>query len=122
MSEKTVLICDDEPLIREAMSFTVKKEGHKFIMASDGGEAFTKASEERPDLILLDVGMPVMTGYEVCEKLRALPEGDKFLIIIVTAFGQVADLEKSKVIGANGYISKPFSPRELQKKIHELLS
>jgi len=122
MTEKTVLICDDEPLIREAMSFSVKKEGHKVLMASDGEEAFAKATEEAPDLILLDVGMPVMTGYEVCEKLRALPEGDKFMIVIVTAFGQVSDQEKAKAVGADDYMTKPFSPRDLQKKIHDLLS
>ena len=122
MTEKTVLICDDEPLIREAMSFSVKKEGHKFIMASDGEVAFQKAAEARPDLILLDVGMPVMNGYEVCEKLRALPGGDDFIIIIVTAFGQASDQEKAKSVGANDYITKPFSPRDLQKRIHDLLS
>jgi len=121
MSKKTVLICDDEPLIREAISYSVKKEGHEILMAADGGEALLFSIEKEPDLILLDVGMPVMTGFEVCEKLRAQPNGDKYKIIIITAFGQAADIEKAKKVGATQFISKPFSPRALQEVIAELL-
>lgn len=122
MDNKTVLISDDEPLIREAISYSVKKEGHDFIMASDGGEALRLATENNPDLIMLDVGMPIMTGFEVCEKLRALPDGDKYKIVIITAFGQAADIEKAERVGATRFISKPFSPRALQGMIRELLA
>jgi len=122
MNSKTVLICDDEPLIREAISYSVKKEGHQFLMANDGGEAFLMASEKNPDLILLDVGMPVMTGFEVCERLRASPDGDKYKIVIITAFGQASDIEKAKNAGATEFISKPFSPRDLREIIRGLLS
>jgi len=122
MSDKTVLICDDEPLIREAIAYAVKKEGHQFMMAEDGGEAFLKASENKPDLILLDVGMPVMTGFEVCERLRASENGDKYIIVIITAFGQADDIEKAKKAGATRFISKPFSPRDLREVIRDLLS
>lgn len=122
MTKKTVLISDDEPLIREAISYSVKKEGHDYIMAADGGEALLLAQEKKPDLILLDVGMPVMTGFEVCERLRAEPDGDKYTIVIITAFGQAADIERAKEVGATQFISKPFSPRSLQAVIRELLS
>lgn len=121
MSKKTVLICDDEPLIREAISYSVKKEGHEILMAADGGEALLFSMEKNPDLILLDVGMPVMTGFEVCEKLREQPDGDKYKIVIITAFGQASDIEKAKQVGATRFISKPFSPRALQEMIRELL-
>jgi len=122
MSNKTVLICDDEPLIREAIAYSVKKEGHQSIMANDGGEALLFSMEKSPDLILLDVGMPVMTGFEVCEKLRAQPDGEKYKIVIITAFGQATDIEKAERAGATRFISKPFSPRALQELIRELLS
>jgi len=122
MNSKTVLICDDEPLIREAISYAVKKEGHQFIMAEDGGEAFAMATEQKPDLVLLDVGMPVMTGFEVCERLRASDNGDQYKIVIITAFGQASDIEKAKEAGATRFISKPFSPRALREIISELLS
>ena len=122
MDSKIVLICDDEPLIREAIAYAVKKEGHQFIMAEDGGEAFLLASEKKPDLILLDVGMPVMTGFEVCERLRAEPDGDQYKIVIITAFGQASDIEKAKEVGATRFISKPFSPRDLREIIRQLLS
>lgn len=122
MNSKTVLICDDEPLIREAISYAVKKEGHQFIMAEDGGQAFLLATEKKPDLILLDVGMPVMTGFEVCERLRAESDGDQYKIIIITAFGQADDIEKAKVAGATKFISKPFSPRDLRENIRQIFS
>jgi len=122
MDSKIVLICDDEPLIREAIAYAVKKEGHQFIMAEDGGEAFLLASEKKPDLILLDVGMPVMTGFEVCERLRSEPDGDQYKILIITAFGQASDIEKAKEVGATRFISKPFSPRDLREIIRQLLS
>lgn len=121
MDKKTVLICDDEALIREAIAYSVKKEGHEIIMASDGGEALLFAMEKKPDLILLDVGMPVMTGFEVCQKLRAEEDGDQYTIVIITAFGQAADIEKAEQVGATRFISKPFSPRVLTEMIRELL-
>ena len=119
---KKVLICDDEPLIREAMSYAVEKAGHQFVLAEDGVQAFEMIASEDPDLVLLDVGMPGMSGFDVCKKIRELPNGDKFYIMIVSAFGQASDKEKAVQAGADDYLSKPFSPRDLVVKLESILS
>lgn len=119
---KKVLICDDEPLIREAVAYAVKKTGNQHVMAENGNEAFDKVQAENPDLIMLDVGMPGMSGFDVCEKVRSLPDGDKYSIIILTAFGQASDQEKALKCGADKYICKPFSPRQLVSEITEILA
>lgn len=119
---KKILICDDEPLIREAISYAVKKTGHQYVMAEDGVQAYDMVISENPDLILLDVGMPGMSGLDVCKKVRALPEGDKYRIMIITAFGQASDQVKALDCGANEYLSKPFSPRDLVKRLESILS
>lgn len=120
-SKKTVLICDDEPNICESIRYAVNKEGHSFIIVNDGISAYDTACNIKPDLIILDVGMPGMTGYEVCHKLRSTPDYEKIAILILTAFGQASDKEKAFNAGANDFMTKPFSPRELRTKIKELL-
>lgn len=117
---KKVLICDDEPLIREAISYVVKKSGYQFVMAEDGTQAYEMLLSDEPDLVLLDVGMPGMSGFDVCKKIRELPDGDKYIIMIVSAYGQIADQEKAIKCGANDYLSKPFSPRELAAKLENI--
>lgn len=119
---KKVLICDDEPLIREAISYAVEKAGYQFVLAEDGVQAFEMVVSENPDLVLLDVGMPGISGFDVCKKIRELPGGDKFFIMIVSAFGQAADKEKAAQSGADDYLSKPFSPRDLVAKLESILS
>lgn len=118
---KIVLICDDEPNIRESIRYVVAKEGYEYALAVDGVEAFDKAMSLRPDLIVLDVGMPGMTGFEVCEKLRADPEFSATKIIILTAFGQLADEERAVEVGADRFVVKPFSPRILKALLREML-
>lgn len=122
MTNKKVLICDDEPLIREAISYAVEKAGYSFVMAEDGIQAYEMVIAENPDLILLDVGMPGMSGFEACKKIRQLPEGDKYIVMIVSAFGQKADREKAFECGADEYLTKPFSPRDLALKLESILS
>lgn len=121
-ARKTILICDDEPHIRESISYVVKKAGFDGIQASDGHQAYDKALTERPDLIILDVGMPGMTGFEVCEKLRSKAEFSGVKIIILTAFGQVSDEQKAVAVGATRFMTKPFSPRQLREILTELLA
>lgn len=118
---KTVLICDDEPNIRESIRYAVEKEGFGYVLASDGNAAYEKACSEKPDLIILDVGMPGMTGFEVCERLRADPDYSDMKIIILTAFGQATDEQQAYKLGADKFISKPFSPRALRTTLREIL-
>lgn len=119
---KTVLVCDDEPHIRESIRYAVEKEGFGCIQAVDGDDGYAKALGERPDLIILDVGMPGMTGFEVCEKLRAESGLTGLKVIILTAFGQAADELQAYEVGANKFIKKPFSPRALRATLRELLA
>ena len=120
--ERMVLICDDEPHIRESIRYAVNKEGYSYKMVGDGIAAYEAACSDKPDLVILDVGMPGMTGYEVCKKLRNTPGVEDILILILTAFGQALDKIDAAEAGANHFMSKPFSPRELRAKLNELLS
>ena len=120
-TKKIILICDDEPNIRESIRYLVEKQGFESVLAVDGIEAYDKARSVRPDLIVMDVGMPGMTGFEVCEKLRADPAFEKVKIVILTAFGQVTDQEKAVEVGADCFMVKPFSPRSLKQRLSELL-
>lgn len=121
-SNKTILICDDEPNIRESICYAASKEGYEYKMVSDGILAYETACTYKPDLIVLDVGMPGLTGYEVCKKLRLLPEMKGTKILILTAFGQAADKVKAFEAGATEFMTKPFSPRELRAVINVLLA
>lgn len=118
---KKVLICDDEPHIIESLAYVVKREGYEAIKAEDGEEGLKKASEMLPDLIFLDVMMPKMSGYEVCEQLKKDERTKGIYIIILTARGEEADEIKAKQVGADEYITKPYSPRRLSARLHEVL-
>lgn len=120
-SNKTILICDDESNIRESIRYAAAKEGYQYKMVNDGLAAYDTACSDIPDLVVLDVGMPILTGYEVCEKLRQRPEMEKTKILILTAFGQAEDKVKAFNVGATDFMTKPFSPRELRAKLNELL-
>lgn len=119
---KTVLICDDEPHIRESIRYAVEKAGFNCEQARDGNEAYDKAHTTNPDLIILDVGMPGMTGFDVCKQLRSEPAFAEIKIIILTAFGQATDEQRAFEVGADRFIVKPFSPRTLRETLHEMLS
>lgn len=118
---KTVLICDDEPYIIEAISYLVEKAGYHCIQARDGAEALARVRAERPSLIIVDVGMPGMTGFELCERLRAEPAHADVRIVILTAFGQAMDECKAYEVGADVFMRKPFSPHELREMLHQML-
>jgi len=118
---KTVLICEDEPNIRESIRYVVNKAGFESVLAVDGVEAYDKARAVHPDLILLDVGMPGMTGFEVCDRLRADTDFKAVKIVILTAYGQIADQERAAEVGADRFMVKPFSPRDLKQLLCEML-
>jgi two-component system, OmpR family, alkaline phosphatase synthesis response regulator PhoP len=118
---KKILICDDEPYVTESLSYLVKREGYQVMTAEDGEDGFNKAREILPDLIFLDVMMPKRSGFEVCEELKKDERTKGIYIIILTARGEEFDEKRAKEAGADEYITKPFSPRQLSEKIHGIL-
>jgi len=118
---KKVLVCDDEPYIVESVSYVVKKAGFEVVVAEDGQEALEAGRREKPDLIFLDIMMPRLTGYEVCRKLKDDPETRGAYIVMLTARGQEEDEKKALEMGADEFMTKPFSPRKMRAKLLELL-
>ncbi len=120
MSQR-ILIVDDEPNIVISLEYLMKKEGYQIAVATDGDAALQKAAEFLPDLILLDVMMPKKSGYEVCETLRVLPALAKVKIIMLTAKGRETEVAKGLALGADAYVTKPFSTKDLVLQIKSLL-
>ena len=118
---KKILIADDEPNIVISLEFLMKKEGFEVAVANDGEDALTRVGSFNPDLVLLDVMMPKKSGFEVCEALRADPARAALKIVMLTAKGRDTEVAKGLAIGADAYMTKPFSTRELVQKVHELL-
>ena len=117
----SVLIADDEPNIVISLEFLMRREGYDVRIARDGQEALDQVAQAAPDLILLDVMMPRKTGFEVCEALRANPAHDGIRILMLTAKGRETDIAKGMALGANAYMTKPFSTQELKLKVASLL-
>lgn len=118
---RKILIVDDEPNIVISLEFLMKKEGFQVAVAADGEEALAKVVEFDPDLILLDVMMPRRSGFEVCEALRADPSHAGLLIVMLTAKGRDTEVAKGLAIGADAYITKPFSTKDLVAKVKSML-
>jgi len=118
---KKILIVDDEPNIVISLEFLMRREGFDVTVARDGEEALSAIAQEHPDLVLLDVMMPKINGFEVCEKVRANPEHAGVRIIMLTAKGREAEVSKGLSLGADGYITKPFSTRDLVEQVKNLL-
>jgi two-component system alkaline phosphatase synthesis response regulator PhoP len=116
-----ILIADDEPNILISLEYLMKREGYQVLVARDGQEALDAILRERPDLVLLDVMMPVKTGYEVCQEVRASESVRDTLILMLTAKGRETDLAKGLALGANAYMTKPFSTKELVGRVREML-
>lgn len=120
--DKKVLIVDDEPNILLSLGFLVQKAGYQTKTAEDGQSALDAVNEWRPDLVLLDVNMPVMDGFEVCQRLRADEQFNQLKIIILTAKGRNIEKEKGLALGADDYITKPFSNAGVVECINQLLN
>lgn len=116
-----ILVAEDVPDIRELISLTLTHSGFEVICAADGVEAIEAANVHDFDLILLDVLMPRMTGYEACRKLRGRDETKDIPIIFLSAKGQESEVQAGKDAGADDYIIKPFAPAELTQKVQESL-
>ena len=116
-----VLIADDEPNIVISLEFLMKREGHEVHVARDGPSALEAIRRERPALVLLDVMMPGMSGFEVCQAVRADESLAGVKIVMLSAKGRDTDLAKGSALGADAYMTKPFSTRELADKVREML-
>lgn len=118
---KKILIADDEPNIVAAIEFLLKRRGHEVHTAPDGGEALRLVASVVPDLVLLDVMMPQVSGYEVCQTIRNRPEWRHIKIIMLSAKGRDLEVVKGLGMGADLYVTKPFSTRDLMTRIETLL-
>ena len=117
-----ILVAEDERDIRELISFTLRFAGFEIETAMNGVQAVEKAAQIKPDLILLDVRMPKMTGYEACRVLRKMPEMRKIPIVFLSAKGQESEINEGLDTGATEYILKPFAPDELIQQVKRILA
>ncbi len=118
---KRILIADDEPNIVVSLEFLMKQRGYEVRVVSDGAAALAAVDEFRPDLVLLDVMMPTVSGYDVCQKVRENPAWNGIRIIMLSAKGRDVEVSKGLAVGADAYVTKPFSTRDLMAKVDEML-
>lgn len=121
MSHK-ILIVDDEPNIVVSLEYLLKKEGFEVALAADGEEALAQVAAFAPDMVLLDVMMPKKSGFEVCQELRADPAQAGLRIVMLTAKGRDTEMAKGLALGADAYITKPFSTKDLVARVKSLLN
>jgi DNA-binding response OmpR family regulator len=118
---KRILIVDDEPNIVVPLEFLMKREGYDVAVAGDGQAALEALEGGAPDLVILDVMLPRMSGFEVCRKIRADSRFGALRILMLTAKGRDSEMEKGLGLGADAYVTKPFSTRDLVAKVRALL-
>jgi DNA-binding response OmpR family regulator len=124
MSEesRTVLVADDDEDILVLVSYRLERAGYEVLLARDGPSALATAQERKPDLAILDVMMPGLNGYEVTQRLRADPATAQIPVILLTARVQETDVDRGFEAGADDYLRKPFSPRELRARVQAILA
>ena len=118
---RRVVIADDEPNLVLPLEYMLKREGYEVTVARDGQEALEAIERVHPHLVLLDVMMPRKSGFDVCQMLRADEAHRDLRIMLLTAKGRDDDVAKGLALGADAYVVKPFSPRELLQKVRELM-
>ena len=118
---RRVVIADDEPNLVLPLEYMLKREGYEVTVARDGQEALEAIARVHPHLVLLDVMMPRKSGFDVCQMLRADEAHRDLRIMLLTAKGRDDDVAKGLALGADAYVVKPFSPRELLQQVRELL-
>lgn len=119
--KKTILLVEDEPNIAFSLRFILERAGYIVDHAADGPMAETRANSIRPDLIILDIMLPNTSGFEVLESLRAKTATRETAVIMLTARGQATDRERAKELGANKYMTKPFSNADILASVEELI-
>ena len=117
-----ILIAEDDPDIRELVAFTLRFAGHEVVTASNGEEAVQLAGHEFPDLILMDVRMPRMTGYDACRVMKANSELKDIPVVFLSAKGQESEIQTGLEAGAEEYLLKPFAPNQLTDRVRAILS
>ncbi len=120
MSQR-ILIADDEPNIVVSLEFLMKREGFDVQVAADGEAALQAIAQQVPDLILLDIMLPKKDGFEVCQQIRANPPWKSIKVVMLTAKGRDTEVSKGLALGADAYMTKPFSTKDLVAKVRELL-
>lgn len=121
MSKKTVLVIEDEPDIAELVQYNLEREGYRVLVAKDGETGLREAATRSPDLVLLDIMLPGMDGLEVCRRLRDDTSTESIPVIMLTARSEETDVVVGLELGADDYVPKPFSPRELIARVRALL-
>jgi CheY-like chemotaxis protein len=116
-----ILIAEDEPDIRELVAFTLRFAGYEVVTASNGEEAVQVAGAEMPDLALMDVRMPRMTGYDACRAMKASPDLKDIPVVFLSAKGQEAEIAAGMQAGAEEYLLKPFAPDQLAERVRQIL-
>ena len=116
-----ILIVDDEPNIVLSLEFLMEQSGFAVAVARDGDEALAQMASFRPDLVLLDIMLPKMNGYEVCQKIRATPDWAGVRVLMLSAKGRELEVSKGLALGADGYVTKPFSTHDLMDQVRRLL-
>ena len=119
---KKILIADDEPNIVVSLEFMMKQRGYEVRVANNGDDALAAVGEFRPDLILLDVMMPRLSGYDLCQKVRENPAWQDIRIIMLSAKGRDVEVTKGLAVGADAYVTKPFSTKDLIAKVDAMLA
>ena len=119
---KTILICDDDPVILRLLQVNLELEGFGVLLGHNGEEAVQIAQVEQPDLIILDIMMPRMDGYEACERLKSLDETRDIPVVFLSAKAQQSDIQRGKAFGVADYLTKPFDPNDLIDVLDRLLT
>lgn len=120
--EKRILIADDDPVILRLIQVNLELEGYEVITANNGEEAVAQARAEIPDLVILDIMMPRLDGYQACEQLKASDDTRDIPVIFLSAKAQQGDIEKGRSFGVAAYLTKPFDPTELLEVVEQHLS
>ncbi|MFC3108678.1 response regulator transcription factor [Undibacterium arcticum] len=117
-----ILIVDDEPNIVVSLEFLMQQTGYEVSVARDGDQALTQMAEFQPDLVLLDVMLPLRNGFEVCQKIRENSAWNRVKVVMLSAKGRELEVSKGLALGADAYITKPFSTKELIAQVQRLLA
>lgn len=121
MAGEVILIVDDNPEIISLLEGHFEMRGYRVVTALDGREALGKVYQEKPDLIVLDIMMPTLSGYEICRTLKSNPETKSIPVVFLTARDEPKDVERGFDVEADGYVVKPFEPRELAEFVGDML-
>ncbi len=120
-NEKRILVADDDPVILRLIQVNLELEGYQVLTANNGDEAIATATSETPDLVILDIMMPRLDGYQTCERLKADDATKDIPVVFLSAKAQQTDIEKGKSYGVEEYLTKPFDPTELLEVVERLV-